>query len=149
MLWHEHLKPLPASKDSINSLLVLTQLLMSTCGIAWLSSPLRQATIASLHDIARIAGHSHIGVQCLLHKCPRLLQHGSYWQLLMNEQLIAMHAVTLHTWVHAILITFEPNPPSCYKFHLTNGNVLRDRALRVALQATNWDSTVLPLHQSV
>jgi hypothetical protein len=149
MLWHEHLEPELASKDGVEGLLALTHLPTSGHGFSWLGAPLRQAAIAYLHETASTAGRSHIGVRCLLHECPRVSQHGSYWQPLTNEQSIATYAATLHKWVHALLVTLEPNPPSRYKFPLTDGDALRARALRAALQANDQDATtvVLPLHR--
>ena len=147
MLWHEHLEPLIGSKHNVDGLLALTQLPTSVRGIDWLGAPLRHAAIAYLHDTAKLAGRSHISVRCLLHECPRLTQHGQYWQPLTNEQSISKYAGTVHKWIHAILVTLEPGAPSTYRFPLNNGDKVRAKALKAALQANKGDDAVLPLHR--
>jgi hypothetical protein len=148
-MWHEHLSEYLGDKENIARLLALTKLPTSVQGIAWLGAPLRQATVAYLHDTARQAGRSHIATRCLLHECPTVNQHGILWQPLSNEGSIATYAATLHKWVHAVLVTCEPNDPSGYTFPLTDDDRLRAKALKAALHANDQSNRVRRLHEFI
>jgi len=145
-MWHKHLAQYLGDKQTIDDLLTLTTLPTSTWGMLWLGVPLCKATIAYLHDTANKVGSSGIGICCLLHECPRFIQNGNYWRPLSNEQSITKYVLTLQKWVHAILLSKEPNNVSGYKFPLTDHDHDHGKALKAALLANNQDNTVLMLH---
>ncbi|EDR11764.1 uncharacterized protein LACBIDRAFT_313486 [Laccaria bicolor S238N-H82] len=145
--WHQHLAEDLKDTVTIAKLMALTKVPTSKEGIPWLGVPLKEATVAYLHDTGKKAGEAEIGVRCLLHECPRTTQTGDAWQPLDNEKSIESYALLLHKWVHAILVTLEPNEPSGYMFPLTHGDRVRAAALKIALQSEDQDNVVLILHQ--
>ena len=146
-LWHKHLAEYLKDTVIIAKLMALTIVPTPTQGIPWLGVPLREAIVAYMHDTCEKAEAAGIGVRCLLLECPRITQNGDIWQPLYKQKSIENYALFLHKWIHAILITLEPDQPSGYRFPLTKGDGDRAKALKMALQSEDQDNIVLVLHQ--